>query len=478
MKLRIVTLAALAALAGQAFAAVTPNNTPVTAVEASTAVDTLYLSGSSAAKAIITGLLTQNCTGYTSAAVPGSYISFTDASGQYNVYACRLTETNDWGLPANTVVVINKRDDQGSGFGVFPVATNTPVAFLDLTKKDGTTGKFLTSNHTADAGISDVEPTLFNNAANRPAAFKTAAPVDNTSSFKTVTITQPDTSTTDAAVIPVFAQVFGVAVTNKLYAALQTAQGTTGVPSLPRDYLSTLFSSQISSIGWQTLGVANETAGVNICFRDQGSGTRVAGNLFLGSFPANSLNGFSPLNGSYGNSAAKSDAASKIFIDEAGSGSGVGTCLNGVNGLSIGYGVGLLALADEGTGWKFVAIDGVVPTRDAAKTGKYGFWVESTMQVNKSISASPAAQAWLLNFIAKAQQSTNLAQLSSSGQKGVFALPLSQADATHAGDDCSVYAGTYSSTVSGATAADKFCGRYNREGLDGVDNRLAPVFIK
>jgi hypothetical protein len=470
MKLRNITLAALAALAGHAFAA--PNTTPVTAAEAAAAADTLYFSGSSAAKAIISGLVAQNCTGWVSGGAAGSFVTFSDASGNYNAYACRTLATNDWGLPENTIVVVNKRDDQGSGFGVFPVATNTAVNFLNLSAPDTVNaGKYLLAAHTADVGISDVEPTLFNVAANRPGAFASAAAV-TASSFAPVTITQPDGSKTTATVTPVFSQVFGVAVTTKLYTALQAAQGTTGAPSLSRDYLANFFSKNLGGIGFYPLGVTNaDTAGVNVCFRDQGSGTRVAGNIFFGQYPANSFTNFLPLDGSLANATAPTDTAGEIYINEAGSGGGVQTCLKNVNAKAgNGYGIGLLGFgtAEVPADYKYVAIDGVAPSRDAAKTGKYGFWVESTIQVNKLSTASTAAKAWMNSFIAKAQYSTNLGQLSSAAQNGVFALPLSQS--TVAADDCSQYFGTY----SGTTAADKFCSRFTRNG----DNRQLANFVK
>ena len=208
-------------------------------------------------------------------------------------------------------------------------------------------------------------------------------------------------------------------------------------------------------------------------FRDQGSGTRVAGNVFFGQYPGNGSSGFLPLTGAQGTVSAPTDNAGDIYISEAGSGGGVQTCLKNVNAMSSnGYGIGLLGFgtAEVPADYKYVAIDGVTPSRDAAKNGKYGFWVESTIQVNKNSTASAAAKAWMNSFIAKAQYSTNLAQLSSAAQNGVFALPASQS--TVAADDCSQYAGTY--PTGGTTPADKFCSRFTRNG----DNRQVPSFYK
>lgn len=450
MKLRLVTLAALAFVAGQAMAA--PNTTPVTAAEAAGATNALYISGSSAAKAIISGLVQQNCNS-------GSYVDFQDSTGNYHAYACRVAATNDWALAENTVVVVNKRDDQGSAYGVFPVAYNTAIAFLNLNNcpTNTTCG---TANHTADAGISDVEPALFNVGANRPAAFAS-------------TTTYPNVSKTSfASQTTAFSQVFGVAVTRKLYDALQTAQGTTGMPSLSRDYLANFFSQNVGNIGYLPLNVASADAGVNVCFRDQGSGTRVAGNVFFGNYPANNNSGWLPLDGSVATVAAPSDVNGDIYVNEAASGGDVTKCLKNVNLTGTGYGIGLLGLgtAETPADFKYVAVDGVAPSRDSAKVGGYGFWVESTIQVNKLSSASTAAKAWLSSFITKATYSTNLGQLSATAQNGVFALPSSVS--TVAADSCKAYAGTF--PVGGTTPADKFCSRFSRSG----DNRALPSFVK
>lgn len=454
MKLRLIALAALASVASHAFAA--PDNTPVTAAQAAAATDTLYFSGSSAAKDIIAGLVGQNCNA-------PSLVTFKEAPSKNNfsAYACRVAAGNDWGLLENTIVVVNKRDLLGSGFGVFPVAYNTSIDFLDLTNCPTTTTCGL-KKHTADVGISDEEPTLFNSAANRPADFVASAAV-KASNFGVVT--------------PVFSQVFGVAVTTKLYTALQTAQGTSGVPTLSSNYLANFFSQNVGVVGYLPLNVANADAGVNVCFRDIGSGTRAAGNAFFGQYPGNGASGFQPLDGAAATVAAPSDASFDIYVNEAGSGGGVQTCLHNVNALTVGYGIGLLTLGsgEVPADYKFVAIDGAVPSRDSAKNGGYGFWVESTIQTNKLSTASPAAKAFLNQFIAKASFSTNLAQLSAVAQTGVFALPLSTS--TVATDNCANYplpAVTNPYPVGGTTAADKFCSRYSRS----ASTPAVPSFFK
>ncbi|TAK90435.1 MAG: hypothetical protein EPO09_16870 [Aquabacterium sp.] len=328
-----------------------------------------------------------------------------------------------------------------------------------------------------DAGVSDEEPTLFNGSYNRPAAFTSSLPV-STADFGSVN--------------SVFSQVFGVAVTTKLYAEMQaaghTVDGTTtGLPTLSSTQVANLFSQSIKTQGWKGITTAaNEGVGVNVCTRDIGSGTRAAINtLFL----QNGANGLLPFKAkpAQSNVTAASDVAGKFFINEAGSGGGVVTCLGNVNALaSKGFGVGLLTLG-QGTNanYKFVAIDGVVPSRDNAKVGKYGAWVESTIQTNKSAvngGLSAGALGFLNAFITKATNADNLGQVGVPAIAGVFALPLS--GSTVADADCSAYGNTTPATypamgdttlpATAAAAADYFCSRYTRGGV----STNVPAFTK
>lgn len=483
MKLRIVTLAALAALSGHAFAT---NTAIVTAAEAIASANQLNISGSSAAKGIIKGLVSQNCTAGTLATFNGPtltvpYVGTTTISGGLgNVYACRAAATNDWGLAEDTVIVVNKRDLLGSGHGVFPVAQNVAVEFTDLSTCSDTTFNCTgTINKIPDAGISDEEPTLFNGSFNRPAAFSSAAAVAN-SDFGTVS--------------PVFSQVFGVAVTTKLANEMIAAgnyvtdANNNKVPALSSAQIANLFSQSIKSTAWKGITTAaNQSVGVNVCTRDIGSGTRAAANTV---YLQNGLAGLLPFTAkpTQSNVTAVTDVAGKFFINEAGSGGGVVTCLNNANGLaSKGFGVGLLTLG-QGTNanYTFAAVDGVLPSRDNAKIGKYGFWVESTIQTNLNAAGvgnaggtlSAGALNFLKAFIAKAPSADNLGQVGTPAIAGVFSLPLAaSADATA---DCSAYTGSFPATgdtvlpATGAAAADYFCSRYTR----GTVSSKLPKFVK
>jgi len=474
MKLRIVTLAALAALSSQVFAA---NTNPVLASEAAAATDQIFLSGSSAAKGIIAGLVGQNCN-------PGSLVTFagptlstpyaggtTISGGLGNIYACHVLATNDWNLPEDTVVVLNKRDLLGSGHGVFPVSQNIAVEFTDITTCNDTTkacsGYVMKA---PDAGISDAEPTLFNGTFNRPYAFTTNAAVANSDFGSQSTV---------------FSQVFGIAVTTKLSNEMIAAgnyildANNNKVPNLSSAQVANLLSQSIKSQGWKGITtVANQTAGVNVCTRDIGSGTRAAINTV---FLQNGANGLLPFlaKPSQSNSTSPSDVANKFYINEAGSGGGVVTCLGNVNGLaSKGFGVGLLTLGQGTNGnYGFAAIDGVLPSRDNAKIGKYGVWVESSIQTNVNSTGvnfaggtlSAGALSFLQAFITKATYADNLGQVGIPAIAGVFALP--NATSSDSTADCSLYAGTFPAAgdttlpANGAAAADAFCSRYSRNSV-------------
>jgi hypothetical protein len=482
MKLRLVTLAALAAVSGHVFAA---NTTPVTAAEAAAAAEQVNISGSSAAKGIIAGLVKQNCqTGsfvtFNGPNITAPYAGGTTISGSVgNAYACRAAATNDWGVAEDTVVVVNKRDFLGSGHGVFPVAQNAATEFIDLTTCDDASKNCTgTVSKVPHAGISDEEPTLFNGPFNRPYAFS-SAPAVTTSDFGSVS--------------PVFSQVFGVAVTNKLAAEMIAAgnyvvDGSGNqVPSLTSAQIANLFSQSVKSIGWKSIVTdANKSVGVNICTRDIGSGTRAAINTI---YLQNGLNGLSPFlaKPSQANVATAQDTAGKFYINEAGSGGGVVSCLNTVNGLSKGFGVGLLTLGQGvGTSYVFAAIDGVLPSRDNAKVGKYGAWVESTMQTNLNATGvnfaggtlSTGALNFLKSFVTKATYADNLGQVGMPAIAGVFALPTAGSTDTTA--DCSAYTGAYpvkgsaSLPVDGADAANYFCSRFSRN----ANSTKLPKFVK
>jgi hypothetical protein len=490
MKLRSIALASLAALAGQAFAAA--DLTPVTVADvqaAITAGNVLYISGSSAAKGIIKGLVQQNCGGPLATWTGPTLTSGGISGGAGNIYACKVLATNDWTLPENTVVVVNKRDFLGSGYGVFPVAQQVAIDFTDISSCVDNTATTCTGTTLVvpNAGISDLEPTAFNNSFNRPVDFTSAAAV-----------TAADFTTPKS----IFSQVFGVAVTTKLAAEMIAAGNFitvngVQVPNLSTTQVANLLSTGVKTHAWKGIATsANTTAGVNVCTRDLGSGTRAAFNTL---FVQNGTTGLTPISTAQTVLATTfTDAAGSVYVNEAGSGGGVQTCLQSVNGLTKGFGIGLLTLGTGTTAnYTFAAIDGVAPTRDNAKTGKYNVWAETFMQLNKQFTVANGANAAAVSFLGKFQTQAalvdNIGNVGSPAVAGVFALPVASGNTTAV--RCSTYpsvtsagalnasataaaiaAGTYpaigdtasawaAGNANNFTTADAFCSRYTRNGV-------------
>ncbi len=122
MKRCFAILASLAVLVG---AQASPNTTPVTPQEAAAAMPwVLYIAGSPAIHDMINIIMAPNCT-------HGSVTFFSNGS-TVQTETCRVAEKNEWGFPENTIVVINMTNYGGDAYGVFPVAYNTLVPFVNL----------------------------------------------------------------------------------------------------------------------------------------------------------------------------------------------------------------------------------------------------------------------------------------------------------------------------------------------------------
>ena len=126
MKLRYLAIAAAcAAISGQASA--------LTVAQSQAAQLKLYISGSSALQKVIEGVLTQNC-GADKTQFKSLAASFGDTSNgaSYNIYSCTLTG-NDFGAAnVGKTIMLVKREAGGSAQGVFPVALNTAIAFMNI----------------------------------------------------------------------------------------------------------------------------------------------------------------------------------------------------------------------------------------------------------------------------------------------------------------------------------------------------------
>lgn len=399
MKLRhIAAAAALAAIAGQA-AALTPTQ--------AAAATTIYFSGASATKAAIGGLFTQNC----QASTRNDYTLASD-SAFGTIYTCTLNTTNDFGLGAINVM-FQKRDNGGSGMGVYPVANGTGIAFINIATcatPVGTASATCTGQTTVvpDGGTSDVEPSLFEATLNTPAGFGGAV------------------NTANITVDPYVSTVFGLAVSNALYTKLQADQGlaSTVRPTVSKDVIGMMLRNTFDvSKGWSLL-LPNTTDGTQLsqvtqCRRTNGSGTQASANRFFLEYPYNEA--MAPFTALDSGVSAHGTTAGALYVVEGGSTGNVTACLTSANTAG-GFAIGHVSLENaETTAWKFVKINGQEPSRDNAKTGKYPYFFESTCQYRNSLTGNDKTFAQKL--CEGSASPTNLGSLATATQNGVFTPP-------------------------------------------------------
>ena len=414
MKFRYLAIAAAcAAIAGQAHAA----TGVMTAAQANAAQLKLFISGSSALQKVIEGVLTQNCatdkvqfkSQYGSAAAP----SDTTNGNSHNIYACTLTG-NDFGTAnVGKTIMLVKREAGGSAYGVFPVAANTVVPFMDIsTCSDAAATCTGLVSVKPDAGVSDLEPAAFNSAVNRPVAFGT----------QTVVASQFASSGAVAE------QVFGLVVNANLYAALLADQGLTtpSVPSVSSAAFTSLYIAGAgqSGLGWAPLlSSGNVTSQVNICARALGSGTRASAQLQFLQSPSNIF----PL--SFANPAVDNStgavkgavADSAYFVSEESSSGNVIACVQAANATGA-YSIGMVSVdRDMSTyaGAYIVKLDNQTANSSAAKNGQYPWVFEAFYNVNKTAPNLAIAKAFGTAFALP----ININAISAAAKNGVMATP-------------------------------------------------------
>jgi hypothetical protein len=399
-QLRLLAVAALAALGTQAHAL---------DVATMNAAGTLkvYFAGASATKGSIGGLFTQNC----QAGTRNDYTLASDTAFG-TIYTCTLNATNDFGLGAINVM-FQKRDAGGSGYGVYPVANNAAIAFIDPTTCSAGGTCSAQFNRVPDGGTSDVEPKMFEASLNTPAGFSGAVNLAN------------------MTVDPYVSTVFGLAVSNALYTKLQADQVTAGRPSVPRGAVAAILRAgfPFDSQAWKQL-LPNTTDGselsqVTICRRVQGSGTQASANRFFLEYPFNSGATMAPAAAGDSTTASHGTAAGNLFVVEGSSTGNVTSCLTSANAAG-GFAIGHVSYENaETANWKFVKIDGQDGGRDNAKAGKYSYFFESTCQYRNALTGNT------LTFAKKLCEGSaapaNLASLSAANQNGVMTPPQNAA---------------------------------------------------
>lgn len=406
MQRNVLNAAVVAAVASMAGLAQAAGVDPATITTANTAP--VYISGSSATNNQLIGFARKAC-------VDGTLTHL--KSGDKNHFALLCQPAAAMGSYSKTNVIIVKNSSGGSGNGVGPVASSdSAYAFLDVfngtwqsscgaaTAKaavteysdvtDTTSATQIalpayeertcvttTAGHVPDMGISDEEPAVLVAAGG-----------------VTATAAQVAALTADALNIVTF----GLPVTTVLRNALQTQQIGNGslpstctvgseteacMPSLTRAAAASIFSGNL--VGWSELGLAPTDDQVYIARRPNSSGTQTASRIFFLNDPC-TTNVFKMLdanNGEGNKDAAACSAASYASGANVYTGSGSGnveTCLNNHNTKGR-FAVGVLGVENPATtssaaaGIRHIKIDGISPTAINVSNGRYGFWVEATL---------------------------------------------------------------------------------------------------
>ena len=372
------------------------------ATDAATTVK-IYLSGSSSLAPVVKAIAADGC-------ASGTADSYQLAGDSANVFGVSCTVAaakggGSAGLGGKNVFIAYNASG-GSAYGVYSIAKEVIPATNALNSAQATLlqrpqlanvggggicvaagsvggNPGITYNCTqtaqqySDAGVADAEPSLFNVALNRPAAWVGQS------------ISSAEFGKIDSAVQ--FQEIFGVAVSQNLYndlQAMQVAQGriaTGGMPSLSRqaiaNYLAGAFTDPASGFGWQALFATSPLAQpaaastrVNICTRAAGSGAKAAANVFFLNNPCGS--------GALLPATAAQSVPGSFVVSEGVSTSAVTTCLSNANSAGQ-YAIGIAGKAQAlPAGMQWVAISRVPPGRDGMKEGEYDWFTETSMQWN------------------------------------------------------------------------------------------------
>lgn len=469
-KSNYLLIGALAA-AGLCQSAFALNQTDVNAVVGT--VNELFLSGATASDPAVKQFIQNDL------CVAGTYDIYQDAATSgTNYYAMTCTMKGAAPVPAslfNQNVIIHKRSKIGSIYGVYPIAKNSYVEFLNLqsTRTAGSCNPGNTTGsgpyncpatvlaglprHATNAaecdyanvaptnpvvptlnedticrrssmGIADVESEMFTgvNLTNQPG--------DN---FATLSGSEIGGTTRSR----VFGQLFGVAISSGLWNALQQAQivsSAWGAPAADFSNVPNLSKDQIRAVllgaapTWTAVaGSLNNVSGfaastlnnVNICRREQGSGSQASSNQFFLNYPCDTT--FAPkqdntatwVSGVWAKENFSSGAAKNCLSDSESAGANA-------NAARQAGAIGVLSFnGDPGASdkWKWIKVDGVMPTYTNSMLGLSDLWYETQLSYNATNQTTQETDlaTTLFSEMAKATRIT------SSAAKGIAGLGLS-----------------------------------------------------
>jgi len=357
--------------------------------------EVIFISGSSVQDLAIAVLVENIC-------IPGTLDIFKDNSdpankgGLYTSYFCTLDSAQVANLSANKKVLINKRSAGGVIMGLQAVANAVNIEALNINNNNcnnngdntwdcdisgGVNGNDLVMR-VSDAGISDVEPTMYTGINVPPGS----GPITPSELLKLQTTSMN-------------AVIYGVPITTKLYRALQVIQGLNpalddeaNMPSLSSEQVGSLITGGTSK--WNQLLVdgapltlypgitppTNDVFGafgdvgplVHICRRTPGSGTQVQMNAIFANAPC-AVGVLPP------SSASSSNPITGPLVQENTSSNDLTTCLSNKDAANK-WAIGVQSLAKTSENYRFVKIDGYAPTLKNVAENKYKDWAETTMQ--------------------------------------------------------------------------------------------------
>jgi len=451
----------------------------------------VYLSGSSALRGVVAGIVLNDICGGSSANASTTLYNVAESSSGFvfsgNAWAitCNLTAfgASKVGLATNTPIAFFKSDSGGSAQGVFPVFFQDQRSFVQplplagcavtTTVDRAYTGCPVTRKQAPHFGISALEPSVFHgpNVPKDPLdSNDDKYPADGLYA-QALTLLQ---------ITPVLQTIFGVAVNNRLYDDMFAKQGlaakfsgagalcTTAstdencIPSIGYAEARSLFSGTEANWRLVSSNAALVDSQLNICRLVDGSGIQAAANLHLLGYPCNGKS-MAPADWTVSSSPAPEEMSpafnttasgvgiNNYLIANMGGGAGTGpmptgtsfvfegpgtgdvvSCLNRANNAQ-GYAIGHVSKenAPGSNLWKHVRLEGANPLRDDAKQGRYDYTYESTVQYLKTAyNALTASQrSFITGFTTEIKRPDALVTVPAAHQQGVAALPTSYAGA-------------------------------------------------
>ncbi|MFM2288534.1 MAG: hypothetical protein RL684_1677 [Pseudomonadota bacterium] len=470
-KSKTLLMGALAA-AGLCQSAFALNQTDVDAIVGT--ANELFISGATASDpAIKTFVQNDLCA--------SGYDIYQDAASTgSNWYAMTCTLKAVAPVPASLQgqnVIIHKRSKIGSIYGVYPIALGSYVEFLNIKSNRGsascnpanTTGAGPyncvigalalrdTPRHAGNADECDYQTAAPSNPVAPAAGVDTicrrsslgTADVESEmftgvnltnfagDNFTTLTGAQIGNTTRSRA----FGQLFGVAVSNGLWTALQSAQGLaagapladfSNVPNLSKDQVravllgaSTTWAATAGSLNSVAGFAASTTNNVNICRREQGSGSQASSNQFFLNYPCDTT--FAPkqdntatwISGVWVKENTSSGAAKKCLSDSE-------TAAANANTSRAAGAIAVLSYnGDPGASdlWKWVKVDGVMPTFQNSILGLSDFWYETQLSYNNTPAGVMTTQETDL-ATTLASELSKATRITTAGAKGIGGLAL------------------------------------------------------